>query len=183
MQLADCYYLGKITKPHGFKGNLVFYLDTDEPQFYTNLESVLVKQNEQLIPFFLEHFSQQDGQKFIGRFVDMEGEEAKNMVNKELYLPLSSLPKLDGKRFYFHEIIGFTIFDLTTEQDAGEVVSVNDKGAQILLEILGSDKTQHFIPVVDDWLEEVNRVEKKMVFRLPEGLLQINASDSEKDQD
>ena len=37
MEIKDCFYLGKITKKHSFKGELIINLDTDEPEIYKNL--------------------------------------------------------------------------------------------------------------------------------------------------
>ena len=54
MRKEDCYYLGKITKTHGFKGNLILHLDTDEPELYENLESVFIERDGMLVPFFFE---------------------------------------------------------------------------------------------------------------------------------
>lgn len=52
MTIDDCYYLGKVTKKHGFKGNLIIHLDTDEPELYNTLESVFIEIDGSLIPFF-----------------------------------------------------------------------------------------------------------------------------------
>ena len=54
MQIKDCYFLGTITKAHGYKGELNVHLDTDEPQAYKNLESIFIEKNGLLIPFFLK---------------------------------------------------------------------------------------------------------------------------------
>jgi len=40
MNKDDFYYLGKIAKPFGSKGQVVAYLDVDEPSQYKKLESV-----------------------------------------------------------------------------------------------------------------------------------------------
>ena len=34
------FYLGQITKPFGYKGDLTVFLDTDEPQKYAGLRAV-----------------------------------------------------------------------------------------------------------------------------------------------
>ena len=40
MNKADCFVLGKLTKPHGYKGAMVFFIDADEPHAYEALEAV-----------------------------------------------------------------------------------------------------------------------------------------------
>ena len=32
MEIKDCYYLGKVTKPWGVKGQVILFLDVDEPE-------------------------------------------------------------------------------------------------------------------------------------------------------
>mgnify|MGYP001281586240 CR=1 FL=1 len=49
------------------------------------------------------------------KFEDINSEqEASSMINKEVYLPLENLPKLQGKKFYYHEIIGYNVVDSAT---------------------------------------------------------------------
>ena len=46
------------------------------------------------------------------RFEDIHNaEDAEIFTGRELYLPVSMLPPLKGKKFYYHEVIGFTVFD------------------------------------------------------------------------
>jgi 16S rRNA processing protein RimM len=110
MRKEDCFYLGKIAKKFSFKGEVLAYLDTDEPQLYQNLESVFVELNKTLVPFFIESSSLHKEKFLRVRFEDIQNEEdADEIMGSEIYLPLSMLPKLEGTQFYFHEVIGFDV--------------------------------------------------------------------------
>ena len=52
MKKDDAYYLGKIVKKYGLKGELLAKIDTDEPENYENMESVFLEIRGKLIPFF-----------------------------------------------------------------------------------------------------------------------------------
>ena len=65
MHVDDCYQLGYIVKPHGLKGEVQIFIDSDDPQAYQNLELVFVQQGQQLVPFFIESISKLLSLKFI----------------------------------------------------------------------------------------------------------------------
>lgn len=171
MQKEDCYYLGKITKPHGFKGNLILHLDTDEPELYETLESVFIERDGMLVPFFFEFVQLHTKGKLLVKFEDVTAEEAEKLVNHDLYLPLETLPELEGNDFYFHEVIGFTIYD-QTNTEVGVIKSINDSSAQALFEI-EIDGKEILIPIVDDWILEVDRQNKALLVQIPDGLIEL----------
>ena len=104
MNISDCYCLGRITKPWGVKGQLVLFLDVDSPDDYLDLDSAFVEIKGQLVPHFF-HIDNINGNKAVATFEDLTPEQAGALVGHELYLPLDLLPKLDGNRFYFHEVV------------------------------------------------------------------------------
>jgi len=54
MNKVDCFYLGTITSKYGFKGELLIFLDVDEPAEYERMESMYVEFGQKLIPFLLQ---------------------------------------------------------------------------------------------------------------------------------
>ena len=171
MTINDCYYLGKITKRHGFKGNVIIHLDTDEPELYDTLEAVYIEQDGALVPFFFETSQPYQGTKLLVNFEDVADEDVDRLIFLSLYLPLKSLPKLTGTDFYYHEVIGFTIYD-QSNTEVGTIKAVNDSAAQAYFEVEAQGK-QILIPMIDEWILEVNREEKAMLINIPDGLLEI----------
>ena len=172
MRKEDCFYLGKIAKKFSFKGEVLIYLDTDEPELYENMESVFVEFNKNLVPFFIENSSLHKNDFLRVQFEDVDTEEeADSILNCDVYLPLSMLPKLEGNKFYFHEVIGFEIEDKRLGV-FGKIVSINDTTAQPLFEVVNGE-VEMLIPIVDHFLVKIDRENKKVVMDLPEGLVEM----------
>ncbi|WP_428741657.1 ribosome maturation factor RimM [Tenacibaculum sp.] len=172
MQKENCFYLGKIVKKHSFKGEVVIKLDTDEPDLYENLESVFVDLGNNLVPFFIEKSSLSKGTMFRVKFEDVDTEaDAEAILRAGVYLPLDLLPKLSGNKFYYHEIVGFTVVD-TAFGEVGIVVGVNDSSAQPLFEI-DRDGKEIFIPMIDDFIKKVDREQQIIEVETPEGLIDL----------
>ncbi|SFU29607.1 16S rRNA processing protein RimM [Pustulibacterium marinum] len=172
MRKEECFYLGKIVSKFSFKGEVLIKLDTDEPELYNELESVFLALGKDLIPFFIERSSFHKDSLLRVKFEDVDSElEAENLMKTELYLPLSFLPELSGNKFYYHEVVGFTMVDVN-EGVVGMITGINENAAQDLFEV-ESDGNEFLIPINDDFLKEVNRKEKKIIVDTPEGLLDL----------
>ncbi len=172
MRKEDCFYLGKIAKKFSFKGEVLIYLDTDEPELYEDMESVFVEFNKNLVPFFIENSNLHKGDFLRVKFEDVDSEEdADEIMGCEIYLPLNMLPKLTGNKFYFHEVIGFEIEDLRLGV-FGKIVSINDTSAQPLFEVINGS-VEILVPMIDQFLVKIDRENKKVIMNLPEGLVEM----------
>ncbi|WP_417370273.1 ribosome maturation factor RimM [Gelidibacter japonicus] len=172
MLKKDCFYLGKIVKKYSFKGELLIKLDTDEPEIYEDLESVFIDLRNNLVPFFIESSQFHKSELLRVKFEDIDTEEdADALIKCDLYLPLEFLPKLDDDKFYFHEIIGFTVEDVNFGK-VGIVKSVNDSTAQALFEI-DRDGIEILIPMNDAFIKKVDKKKKLIIVDTPEGLIDL----------
>lgn len=171
MEVGSCFQLGYVNKTHGLNGEVKIVMDTDNPENYQNLESVFLKLNEKLVPFFVEsiHINRQTAILALEEVLSIEN--AQELVGSEIYLPLEILPPLKGNKFYYHEIVGFKAVDNhrgefgiiqdTITHSGNDIFQIINNGVEIL------------VPVQDDILENVDRKNKVITFNLPEGLLDI----------
>ena len=53
MNKDDFYYLGKILRIHGNKGHLLVFLDVENPQTYSELKTVFIDIDQDMVPFFI----------------------------------------------------------------------------------------------------------------------------------
>jgi 16S rRNA processing protein RimM len=84
---------------------------------------------------------------------------------------MDMLPKLEGNQFYYHEIIGFRVVDQRLD-DIGTVHSIIENTAQPLFEIYKGDK-QILIPMIDEFILQVNRTSKELHLNTPVGLVDL----------
>ncbi len=172
MQKEDCFYLGKIARKHSFKGELVLKLDSDEPELYADLDAIFIDLNGSLLPFFIEKSLLQKGNQLRVKFEGVDSErEAESLLKQDAYLPLELLPKLEGNKFYYHEVIGFSIEDINYG-NIGIITGINDQSAQALFEVK-KESIELLIPMIDEFIKQVDRKNKKIIVQTPEGLINM----------
>ncbi|WP_394973765.1 ribosome maturation factor RimM [uncultured Croceitalea sp.] len=172
MQKEECFYLGKVVSKYSFKGEVLVKIDTDEPEIYENMESVFVSIGNNLVPFFIDRCRLHKSTLLRIDFEEVKDESAADRIlGTELYLPLTMLPKLSGDKFYFHEVIGFTLLD-KAHGDIGIIQSINDSSSQVLFEAKKGDK-ELLIPVTDEIITKVDKEAKTIHVTTPEGLVDL----------
>ena len=147
-------------------------LDTDEPEIYENIDAVFVNLRNNLIPFFVEDSKLHKSDLLRLKFEDVNSEsEAEHLLKSELYLPLELLPKLEGNKFYFHEIIGYKVID-SNFGEVGKIVSINESTAQSLF-VIDKNGIEILLPMNDDFIQKVDRDQNVINVTMPEGLIDL----------
>jgi len=172
MNKDDFYYLGKILKPYGNKGQLQVHLDVDEPETYTTLESVFLDLHGERVPFFIDSLELRGSQKAIIHFKEVGSiEEATVFSGLEMYLPLGQLPPLKGNQFYHHEIIGFSVID-EKHGNIGAIENILEYPNQSLFQIRFGEK-EILVPVVDAVIKHLDRKNRTLEIKAPDGLIEL----------
>lgn len=175
MTKEDCFELGKITKTHGIKGEVILWLDVDFPEDYEEMDSVFLEVRGELVPFFMESY-QLRGNRAIVKFEDCDTfEQAEGLVNLQAFLPLEVLPELAGEQFYYHEIIGFQVID-QKEGPLGLVQTVYSMQAQDLLVMIYQNK-EVLIPMDSEIVLSADKNAQTILVNLPDGLLDVYLND------
>lgn len=172
MQKDECFYVGKIVKKYSFKGELLIKIDSDDLEIYEDLDAVFVELRNNLVPFFIETSQFHKSELLRVKFEDVDTEQdADALLKCDVYLPLEFLPELEDDKFYFHEIIGFTVEDVNFGK-VGIIKSVNDSTAQALFEI-DRDGIEILIPMNDAFIKKVDKKNQTILVETPEGLIDL----------
>jgi len=175
MNLTDCFYLGYIQKGSDNSGRVVIRLDTDRPENYKKLESVLVQMHEQdqsPVPFFVERIHQLKGNELsLDLDLHQHFPDSSFLKGKSLFLPLDQLEPLEGNAFYFHEIVGYSVED-DKKGGIGIVKDIYESSAHPILSV-EKDEKEILIPLIDDVLEKLDKEKKVIYISSPEGLIDL----------
>jgi len=172
MNKEDFFYLGRILKSHGNKGHVLVLFDVDNPENYAGLDAVYLDLHGERVPFVIESLELKHNRKAAVRFEDFGSpDDAEALAGFEMYLPSDALPKLSGKKFYYHEIKGFRVNDLN-HGEIGIVKDVLELPHQSLLQVMHGDR-EVLIPIVDEVIRKVDRRCKTLTIKAPDGLIEI----------
>lgn len=177
MQKTDCFSLGYIRKTVKNDGSLIIFLDVDDPNQYAQMDAVLVETKTGLIPYMIDKLLLRSDNEALVHFQDVNNEEdAEKLKGKSLWLPLESLPKLSGNKFYFHEVIGWMVDD----EHLGEIGTIKDIFDNVqypLFQIIHATGKEILIPVTNAILKQVDRKNKKIHISAPNGLIEVYLND------
>ena len=171
MTKDKCFYVGKIVKTHGLKGEVTLRIDNEQFDDIEELNYFLLDINDKLIPFFIEDITYHSNKAFV-LFQDlMTLEAASQLVGTTTYLPLELLPEKTGNDFYSHEVIDYLVVD-AEKGELGKVNDIIEYPTQSLIQII-KDEKEILIPIHDDIIKDVNREEKKIYIKAPNGLIEM----------
>lgn len=171
MTKDKCFYVGKIVKTHGLKGEVTLRIDNEQFDDVEELNYFLLDINEKLIPFFIENITFHSNKSFI-LFQDLKTlEAASQLVGKSAYLPLDLLPEREGNDFYSHEVVDFLVVD-EEKGELGKVQDIIEYPTQSLIQIIVNDK-EILIPIHDDIIKNVDREAGKILIKAPNGLIDM----------
>ena len=172
IQVEDCFYLGYVKKTNGVQGAVELSLDVDDPKRYKKKEQVLLMIKNNLAPFFIEQFTIRPKTVLVKFKGVNSANESELLVGTSVYMPLTELPELKGKKkFYYHEVIGFDAIDIRLGK-IGVIKDVVDVSIHPVIQIMAGDK-EVLVPLVDEFLVEVNRSNRELVLDTPEGLVDM----------
>ena len=170
-EAPDMFILGRTLRPHGLKGDVAVKLDVDVPGQYGNLDMVWVRRGGALVPYSLTMVSVRP-KVTVFHFEGADDVEAASaMSGHDLLLPAADLPPLTGLRFYYHEVIGFELYDIA-HGSLGVIEQVLDLPGNPLFRSV-RDGVEGLFPMTDDVLRKVDRASGRITLELPEGLYDL----------
>lgn|GEM_PF-872950 len=174
---SDSYYkAGRIIKAQGQKGILQVVLTQPELFEGYTFETVFVDPGGGLVPYFVQSNSfQPDKNLFLLQLEDVSNPGAVAvLVNKDIYIASDALPQASGTKFYMKELAGFAVQD-EVYGNLGILEEVLELPMQRVFRIM-LGKQEILIPAVPEFIININRENKILLLRAPDGLIDIYLS-------
>lgn len=167
--------VGNLYKPHGIRGEIKMYPETDDPARLKGLTEVFIgKSAEKAQTYKVKALRTQQTARRDYVLLTLAGienpDQAERIKGLGVYVRESDLPTLEEDEFYFDDLIGLEAI----QEDGthiGEVVEWIEAPAQELLVILREDESEVLIPMVSEFIVDINFDENQLIIRPIEGLI------------
>ena len=167
------FNVGKIVNTHGIRGEVRVISSTDFPEerFAVGSKLSLFKEGaKQPVPLTVASHRQHKNFDLLTFEGYLTIEMVQGFRDGILKVSENQLSELEGAEFYFHEIIGCTVYGLDG-QKIGVVTEILQTGANDVWTVTPEKGKAHYIPYIDDVVKEIDVDEKKIVIDVLEGLL------------
>ena len=166
------YNVGKIVNTHGIRGEVRVISSTDFPEERYAVGNKLSLFRDGKSPLVLTVASHRQHKNFD--LLTFEGYLTIEMVQEFrdgiLKVSENQLSDLEGDEYYFHEILGCTVFGVDG-QEIGVVTDILQTGANDVWTVTPAKGKAHDIPYIEDVVKEIDVEEKKIVIDVLDGLL------------
>ena len=163
------FIIGKVVKPQGIKGEIKAEIITSFPEHFEHLSAIYIGQDE-FVKYEVEHTRLSANFVFV-KFKEIHSRnDAENLRNKYLYIPDEELYPLDDDEFYHHQLLGLKVYDQDNSY-LGVVKDVEPYPVNDILNIETENKKTYLIPVVKDFIKEIDIKSQKVTVHVVEGLL------------
>jgi len=152
--------MGRIVKPHGVIGELKVAPETDDPDRFHDLETVQVGADEaSTTSFDIVSVRLQSSRHGITVLLKLEGinsrEAAESLKKQRIFASQDDLPPLEDGEYYLSDLIGLPV-ETITQEPVGTVVDVFEGPGQDLLVVQRSDAGRVMVPLVPEFVPEID---------------------------
>ena len=162
MSNSDLIEIGCFIGVHGIKGEVKLKSYSDKPENIFCYKEIFLENDVNPIRF---RFLRKVKQNLICEIENVKTRnDAEKFRNVKLFIKRESLPKLLDDEFYHRDLIGFDVCN-TKKEYFGLIISFNDFGAGLLIEVKKSGKT-FYLPAGSEFLNIINYKEKEVILNL-----------------
>lgn len=167
-----CILLGKITRPHGIRGEVKIHSYSGQPENFLGYREILVssEDREERIPYSVEQ-SRVQGRLAVLRLAGCDSRtKAEALAGREVWLRRGDLPEPGEDEYYLADLEGREAISADGPR-LGRITGILDTAAHPILIVTGGGR-EYLVPIHEGVVVRFD--EEQVVLRLPPGLLEIN---------
>lgn len=155
-------------KPHGFKGVMKFQIAANLNDAFSNIEHLYVNSKGTYIPYFVEELSFPNEKYCIVKLEDIDSDSIKV---SDLFISDTELELYTDNEEENDIYVGYNCEDIELGP-LGKIIRIEQMPSQDLAIIIYHQK-EIMIPLVEGLIESIDDENQKIVFKLPDGYLEI----------
>ena len=180
---ADFVAVGIIRKPHGVRGEASVEPWTSSLERFDDLKDVyLVSPDGKSRPARILSWRPHTGRALI-LFEGITSPEAVALLRGwTVEIPASEKRALEEGEYFLDDLVGLELFD-ESGAGLGKVVDLQEGGGGLLLRVRTSADRNADVPFAQDYIVSLDVAARRLVVRLPEGLLDLSKAQSAREGD
>lgn len=167
----EVFKIGKLTKPHGIKGEVSFSFDNDVFD-RVDCPYLICSINGIFVPFFIEEYRFKGKDTALITFEGIDSEEkAARFSGIEVYFPRKYYEEdsQEDIEYSWSFFIGFKVIDKIAGK-LGVIEEVDEKTINTLF-LIKDNENELIIPATENFIEKIDPKKKIIYLQLPEGLI------------
>lgn len=166
--------IGKFQKTHALKGELNALLDVD-PEYVEDKHPLIIETDGIPVPFYAESIRPKGASSYLIKLDGVDSvEDANELVNSVIYAPRKALEEYAGEEMLLDDDLeGFRVVDRNFGE-IGVLEYIDSSTENELLVVKTPEDEEVFIPLVDDFIVDIDQKNGIINTSLPEGLLDLN---------
>jgi 16S rRNA processing protein RimM len=170
--LPDIIVVGRVTRPHGLRGEVVVEPESDVAGRFERGSTMRLGPSGRRVEVV---DSRPFGDRLLVRFAGLEDRTAvEGLRGLELTVERTEVPRAPAGTFYHFELLDCVCHDGTLGE-LGTVRALHEDGGGILLEVERGDR-RLLIPFVDAFIVRIDVTGRRIDLDLPPGLVDVCAS-------
>jgi len=163
MAELDLFTIGQIVAPHGVRGDVRIYPDTDFPKRFLKMKYGYIDGKKYEVESARLH-KRVVLMKFVG--VD-DRNAAELLVKKDLQVPREDLVPLQKGQHYIYDILGSAVYDLQGHE-LGKLTDVLRTGSNDVYVVTADGGKETLLAAIPDVIKSIDESAKKIVVDPPE---------------
>ncbi len=164
--------IGDVIKPHGIKGEFSAEIDINP----SDLSCMIFDIDGIYVPFYVDTVRQRGSQAWLVKIDGVDDErQAAAFTGKEIYALQDDLEEDEGDTadgFYLYDLCGYNLYD--NDSHIGEIRTIDDSTANILMHVVSSDGKTVFVPFAEDLVIGIDAIRHTITMNLPDGITDLN---------